>query len=84
MAELSHDPCCAPEQQARCCAPDAKADCCGHGEGCGCAGAGLLGIEIRETHRVRDRAACLSSPIPTCARADFTERQAWLARQASI
>gem|GEM_PF-4501011 len=37
MAELTHEPCCAPEQQAICCEPDAKADCCGHGEGCGCA-----------------------------------------------
>ncbi len=37
MAELTADPCCAPERQATCCEPAAKDDCCGHEEGCGCA-----------------------------------------------
>ncbi len=36
MADVSTDPCCAPEQQATCCEPSTKAGCCGHGEGCGC------------------------------------------------
>lgn len=38
MADLTADPCCAPEQQATCCEPSAsaKADCCGHEEVCGC------------------------------------------------
>ena len=68
MAELSDETsaCCAPEQQAGCCEPNEKAECCGHGERCGCAAgapaatlesAGLVDIEIRETHRVHDQAA---------------------------
>jgi arsenite methyltransferase len=63
MAELTHDPCCAPEQPATCCEPDAKADCCGHGEGCGCdAGASLVGgTDVRE--EVRDRYAAAARAV---------------------
>jgi hypothetical protein len=49
-AQMTTDPCCAPEQQATCCKLGTKAECCDprHGEGCGCA-AGTT--DIRETVR---------------------------------
>jgi arsenite methyltransferase len=63
MAELTHDPCCAPEQEATCCDPSEKADCCGHGEGCGCdAGAvSVHGADVRE--EVRDRYAAAARAV---------------------
>jgi len=57
MAELTHDPCCAPQQQDTCCEPSAKADCCGHADGCGCAAAAPAITDVREQVRQRYAAA---------------------------
>jgi arsenite methyltransferase len=63
MAELSHDPCCDPQQQSACCDPSEKAQCCGHGEGCGCAAGTAPGTaaDVRET--VRERYASAARAI---------------------
>ena len=65
MAELTDDPCCAPEQQATCCEPNEKADCCGHGGSCGCdAGAAAAeGNDVRE--QVRERYAAAARQVTT-------------------
>ena len=67
MAEVTADPCCAPEQQATCCEPSAKADCCGHGEGCGCAAgtATTKATDVREQVRERYAAAAATQVATT-------------------
>jgi arsenite methyltransferase len=59
MAELTHDPCCAPERQAACCEPGDKAECCGRGEACGCESDATAAqtADVREAVRERYAAA---------------------------
>jgi hypothetical protein len=61
MAELTHDPCCAPTQQARCCEPGERADCCGRAEGYGCNAGATPAVgtaaSVDRTGRSKDGAA---------------------------
>ena len=59
MAELTHDACCASEEQTTCCESSAKADCCGHAEGCGCDAStkALPPTDVREEVKQRYAAA---------------------------
>ncbi len=66
MADVTGDPCCAPDQQATCCEASEKVDCCGHGEDCGCdAGATDIHETVRE-HYVAGAVRASTDPGARC------------------
>jgi ubiquinone/menaquinone biosynthesis C-methylase UbiE len=65
VAELTDDPCCAPERQAICCEPGDKADCCGHGDGCGCDTGATASHASDLRQQVRERYAAAATHVTT-------------------